>query len=318
MNRPLLAPTRPYLRRPVPKPFDLRRKPPYPPNPQRDRCPRERSVTVCISIACDCFHSPMVPKFILIADQMISTVTSSTQVGIKIRWLSKGWYVMYAGTDVSMVETIIAKAQNSLAARPTIARASEVSQEMRNAYQVTREQKVRDAYLSSFHWDINQFLQDGRRLLGEANFTNLLFQIEQFDLGCSFLVCGFDSQNATNPMFFEVDNPGVATPQMATGHAAIGSGAPNAISYLDWRGQSWSLSLEESVYNGVAAKALAEKAIGVGPETSTIGLILERGQESGRPLTAGDLQPIRDIWSNEEANVRPPNIKERVAIILGL
>jgi 20S proteasome alpha/beta subunit len=76
--------------------------------------------------------------------------------------------------------------------------------------------------------------------------------MEQFDLECSFLVCGFDNQPRQTPILFRVENPGIVTPcAVNSGYAAIGSGGYSALTYLDWRSQSWATPLEESLYNGL-------------------------------------------------------------------
>jgi len=302
--------------KPLPrKPVDFHRRPPYPSRPHKP-AKQEEPVTVCIAISCDCYQGPaVIPKFVLIADRMLSTVTSSTQVGIKIRGLATGWYAMFAGNDVSMVENIGNTAASALAktGAPT---SLEVSQEMRKAYQYNRRKQIRDLYLSTYDWEIDYFLQHGRGLLGDADFSSLRYQIDQFDLNCSFLVCGFNNPQSVTPMIFGVSNPGVATPQMLTGYSAIGSGASNALSYLDWRKQSWSTSLWDSLYNGIAAKSLAETALGVGAGTTA--LIYERGANSARYLTSEEITDIKQMWSLEEANVRPIDLKARIFRILKL
>ena len=56
-------------------------------------------MTVCLGIACDGSTSNENPKFVLVTDQMVSTVTSSS-LSRKIWKLSESWYVMLAGNDV--------------------------------------------------------------------------------------------------------------------------------------------------------------------------------------------------------------------------
>jgi hypothetical protein len=325
MNSPVKRPTRPIFRRvnpqrqlkrePVRKRVDFRHLPPYPRKPPN--CLREdQPVTVCIALGCDISEaagSP--PKLILVTDQMVSTVVSSAEISSKIRFLSPGWYVMFAGNDVTSVDVIIGKTKALLADIPE-PKSGRLIAKLREAYQSTRRTRINDSILSSYNWDIDKFMTDGRRLLGPSEFSSRLYQIEQFSLDCSFLVAGFHSDTATHPTLFRIDNPGVLTAEVLTGYAAIGTGATRALAYLDWRHQSWRLSLQESVYNAIAAKSLAESALGVGPGTSA--MIFERGQPRARSLNNEEISAIKRLWENEEACLRPANLKDRVGEILGL
>jgi 20S proteasome alpha/beta subunit len=221
---------------------------------------------------------------------------------------------MFAGMDVSSAENVINKARHLLkgSAQPT---SLEISQRMREAYQSTRRTRIEDTLLSSCRWDIDYFLKNGRRLLGQAEFSSRLYQVEQFDLGCSFLLCGFFPEDADAPLLFQVDNPGFVTPQTLTGYAAIGSGSTNSLAYLDWREQTWALSMEQSLYNCIAAKSLGESALGVG--AGTTGLVLTRGNPDPRNLKRREIEAIKEIWSKEEAAIRPLNVRDRVSRILG-
>jgi hypothetical protein len=219
---------------------------------------------------------------------------------------------MFAGNDVSWAENVITVARQSLAMVPHPT-SLDVSQKLREAYQTNRTTKIKDLFLSSYGWDLNCFMQYGRALLGQTQFDNLLYQVNQFDLGFSLLVGGFLDVDASQPMFFQIDNPGAVTPVMLTGYVAIGTGKTSALSYLDWKHQTWHLSLQESLYNGIAAKSLAESDLAVGPGTSV--LIVERSGDH-RFLVPDEIQQIKDIWLNEEASIRPPNLEQRVAAIL--
>jgi len=298
-------------------PFDIRRRPPYPRILPKSKL-REKLVSVCIAIGCDARTQN--PKYILIADMSLSTVTSSTQYGVKFLPLGKGWFAMFAGQDVSLAPDIIADAARALArtrAENPGVNSKQVSEAIKNSYQTFRRTRITDLYLSSYQWTLEYFLQNGLSLLGSSDFTSLRYQIDQYDLQCSFLVCGFDNDKTKSPKLFQIDNPGYLTPRTITGgYAAIGSGASNAVSYLDWRKQSTLTSLAISVYNGIAAKSLAESALGVGPGTAVV--ICEKGRERWRILSDDERNGIKDIWLNEEAKVRPRNMESRLNKILGL
>ncbi len=312
MSRPLKLPKRkirpsfpPHLDRYMKYlyPYEVNTLPwrPYPP------------LTVCIAIACDCTVNPQGnPKLVLVTDKMVSMDISSSE-GLKIRPLGSGWSAMLAGNDVSMATPIIGTTRAKLQDSKDYSD-SGVAGAIVDVYQQYRRQQIRHTFLSSFGWTLDEFLARGRASFPEGHYLNLLYEIERFDLGCQFLVSGFRSKEALIPSMFFVNNPGVIIPDELTGYSAIGTGASNAISYLDRREQRAWLPLAESVYNGVAAKVLAEKALGVGTKTTV--LIMERGIEEPTWVEDEQIEAIKEIWNKEEADIRPNNLKTRVSKIL--
>jgi 20S proteasome alpha/beta subunit len=222
---------------------------------------------------------------------------------------------MVAGNDVTEAFDVLLAAKREIE-NLTSCTLLEVTNVVKRAYQSKRTARLEDTYLSAYRLDMNSFIQNGRNLLGDSAFEQTKFQMDQFDFGFTCLVCGFRDVNANFPLFFEVTNPGVVFSRTVPGYyAAIGSGAPNALTYLDWRKQTRETPLSRAVYNGIAAKSMSESALGVGKET--VGLVIERATDfPTTTLTTKQIADIRNIWQSEEADVRPARLQSRVSEIL--
>lgn len=287
---------------------------PYPRTIKEQR--RGGKMTACIAISCDCNQPKVPPKFVLVTDGMVSTVLSSTQEAFKVRQLCNGWYTAYSGDNTGWVDEITRLVYGILEPQiqPTI---GNVEYAMAEAYQHVRRKLITDQFLSTYEWKLAEFLQKGRQKLGDSGFAQLRSEIDRVDLGCEFLVCGFDTQQKEEPILFHVMNPGVVTPyDNASGYAAIGSGGPSATAYLDWRRQKSTTPVGESLYNGIAAKCFAEAAgaLGVGPKTDVV--IVEQHADNPRRLSDAEVKSIEEIYQREEAGIRPANIDERIYTIL--
>jgi len=295
------------------RPFDIRPLPPYPRKPPKPT-PQEKDVTVCLAIACDSFAKDTNPKLVLITDQMVSTVTSSS-LSRKMWKLLDSWHVMLAGSDITLVSNVLATSYDSIS-KVQSPGPQDVSHAIKTAYQSRRKTQLEDLYLKAYELDMKTFIEEGRKKLGGSMFEQMKFQMDQYDLGFTLLVCGFPNVTASFPVFFEVNNPGVVSPRTVPGnYAGIGTGAPNALSYLDWKKQSQTTPLSETVYNGIVAKALAESALGVSKETMVT--IVERAASfPHKTLDEKHVQDIRRMWEIEEASARPINLQSRVTEIL--
>lgn len=297
-------------------PFDIRKRRPYPRRADQLEVNKEEEVTVCIAIACDCLKSEISPKLIMIADQMVSSGASSS-LSKKIGQIADSWFAMIAGNDVSEAANVMAWASKDIK-QITDKTTYNVSQAVKEAYRRRRTTLLEEHYLAPYNWDMGLFLKDGRKALGGSLFERTKFVMDEFDLGFTLLVCGFESTNSRVPVFFEINNPGTVTARTFPGnYVGIGSGHPNAMAYLDWRKQHRSATQAESVYNAISAKAMSESALGVGKETSVMVVECADGFPVNH-LYPQRILAIRKIWENEEANVRPKNLEERVTEVLNL
>lgn len=269
-------------------------------------------MTVCIAIACEAGTNSEKPKLVLVMDTMLSWDISSSEVTLKSSRLRKNWHAMFAGMDVSLVDVVMGHARTDLKELQE-ANDTAIARVMVNSYQEVRRKQIEDIYLSSFSWTIEKFLRDGKKLLQPSQHAYLFDKIQRFDLNCAFLVSGF-SPKAKAQTIFHVENPGVLRPAQPKGYAAIGTGAINALGYLERREQASWVTLPTSIYNGIAAKCLAEKALGVGKETVVI--VTEKGEEQAKFVRAETVNEIRRMWEIEESPIRPQNLEQRITKLL--
>jgi 20S proteasome alpha/beta subunit len=176
-----------------------------------------------------------------------------------------------------------------------------------------RKKQIENQILSSFGWKMEDFLRAGRKHLPLSHFSSLVTEIQNFDLGCQFILAGFREEKSEEPEIFVIENPGVDTPRDMVGFACIGAGTSNAEAYLTWREQGRHEDLWETVYNGIAAKALSEKAIGVGRQTE---VVIVPNAKKHEFLHERTIEGIRKIWEEEECHYRPEKLKERVETII--
>jgi hypothetical protein len=302
------APRDYFRRRPVivyvPTPVDLRPTTRYAPRPKWG----VDQVTVCIAAICESGS-----KIVLVSDRMLSTVSTSTEIGLKVRKLHQDWYAMFSGDDISQVEMVQGAA--NLAKKESVT-ALDAVHAMRAAYQTVRRQQIQDNFLSTFKWDVDKFLSQGKNKIPAAEYSNLWYKIETFDLGCQFLVAGFSrkpTSSRPSAVIFEVVNPGVVRPCTAVGWGVIGSGYPNAWAHLARRKQASYLSLARTLYYSISAKRLAESALGVGRETSVFIM-----SPDGEHTWVGDskVRKICQMWDEEESEIVPADLDERIPEIL--
>lgn len=185
---------------------------------------------------------------------------------------------------------------------------------MLNSYQYVSRKFAEDKFLSPFNLKLKDFVQ-GRHKIREPQYSQLFSRIQNHDLGCEFLIGGFSAQGQDRtPTIMHIHHPGILSPNGLVGFAVIGSGSTNAFAYLARQDQVPFKSFEISLYNGIAAKNLAEKAMGVGPRT------LVYVAQLGKPLrriTQEKVKEITDIWIAEERDIRPKNLNKRIADIVG-
>jgi hypothetical protein len=89
-------------------------------------------------------------------------------------------------------------------------------------------------------------------------------RIDEFEMDCAFLVCGFDQNNS--PFILDLEPPGTATSFFTTGFHAIGSGWDKAISRLLFSEHKRTHPVHRAVYDLFDAKAGAEMSAFVGYE----------------------------------------------------
>ena len=214
----------------------------------------------------------------------------STDGVLKEQPIHREWGILIAGNDMAQAPPVIDEAKRRLRGKSGDLRT--VRTAFRSAYQSCRREVMTDRLLSSFDMTIDDFKKRGRSQLPPALYVDLAFQIKNFNLGCTFLVYGFDDDSF--PHLFTIRNPGHIESYDRPGFWAIGAGASSALSMLALLKQNSERSmLDETIYNVLAAKFSSESASDVGPETW---LWIKKFNCIGFSNSPGMEKEIREQW----------------------
>jgi hypothetical protein len=116
--------------------------------------------------------------------------------------------------------------------------------------------------------------------------------VKDFEMDCSFLLCGFDAKN--QPFILDLEPPGIVTNFFSTGFHAIGSGWDKAVARLLFSEHKRTNPIHRAVYDLFDAKANAEMSAGVGYEWDVKVL------HAGRIIfdfTDGPKKLIEKVWA---------------------
>jgi len=244
----------------------------------------------------------------MVSDSKISTgVSSGDHVAHKQYPLNRKWCAMIAGDDIAFVEPIIDNVIQRLIDRPeSQLTVGSVSNEFTQAYQEVRRQHAVDRVLSTFGLSMDEFLKQGRTIFG-STFREIKNELDRTDLGCEFLVAGFDQNGVGN--IFTVSNPGISRNRTSVGYWAIGSGAYTALSAMLFHSVNWQDSAASVMYHVLEAKFMAESADGVGKHT-----LLNISGADGPPtaLTEAGIENIRKVWAQSGRPRVPPGVLEGI------
>ncbi len=247
------------------------------------------------------------PFVVVAADTRLSFGgTYSLEGVVKNKSFHRDWSAMIAGNDISQALPVIERATKVLRGRSGDVEV--VRRGFKRAYAQCREELITDTFLTSFDMTLTQFKRYGREQLNSEIHADFSFRIKNFDLGCTFLIHGFDDEG--EPHIFTVSNPGTVDTYDKPGFWAIGAGKNSAISMLAALGQhSERHSLYETIYNVLAAKYISEGASDVGKETWMF--VHQRGSSAFMHKPKME-EEVRKIW---EKKGRPTTNSEAVRVI---
>src|SRR6185437_12935594 len=154
-------------------------------------------VTTCIAAIVNPFwvgdNGDKGPFVVVASDTRLSFDGLYSLEGIvKNKAFHRDWSAMIAGSDISQAIPVIEHATKILRGRS--GKADVVRRGFKKAYAEYRQEVIADRLLSSFDMTVPQFKRSGKKLLNAEVHADLSFQISVFNLGCSFLIHGFDDE----------------------------------------------------------------------------------------------------------------------------
>lgn len=264
----------------------------------------ERKLTVCI--AANANHGEYL---VCAADTMVASGIATTDpMATKIH-LFNGWAIMLSGT-LGQVDALVDSLEREITNE-----ADNEPKTIRNLLEKVHKEEIGSwsagRWLSPFGLDMPTFLSSGKSL-PESVQSDLSRNIAQGADGydAEIMVCGWGSNaeklarqgtSKLYPCIFSVDYRGIQLHKTA-GLYACGSGSAAAMSTLYFHDCGPGNSLSAVIYSVAAAKFMAEKTLGVGPNTAMI--VLKRtGGFIGIP--SDQVRLIRQEWEEHGAPRKP-------------
>lgn len=302
--KPFLCPRRGLF----PKPpyrrnlFDLAEKRQYPRTPRPLN--RGLDLTICIAAICENGHN-----IVSASDMKLSsTYFSADYLTQKVHKVYRNWWVLFAGniTDCNLIlrevyDELITSTKEQLSFR-------EIRDVFRHAYHSQLRMRREDQVLSPYGMTLKDFKKDGLRAFGEkifGEFNQKLEAVNSTNFVAQFLVFGFISGRGH---VFSVDFPGYVQDHRKPGFHAIGTGAYEALSMLNFRGFNIQTDLPQAVYEVCASKFTAEAASDVGEYTQ----VTVTKPDAGLVVDAHLIDSIRLAWDERVKHVPEPKIIEQI------
>lgn len=219
-------------------------------------------MTTCIADVCGNGRA-----IALAADKALGLGHVESSSGEKIIHLHPNWRVLYAGRDTAPALPIVEKAAAIL--KDTKPTTLEVAVAMTKAWKEVRDERSEAKILKGRPgWTLERFYEEGKDHFPQQDYARLTDAIESQELDLELLIAGFDDQGRAALMSMEGAEPSI--PERRTGYWAIGSGAPNAMTFLTWRRASTTTPVRAALAHVVEAKYYGELAPGNSEETDVI------------------------------------------------
>lgn len=203
------------------------------------------------------------------------------------------WYVTFAGDPsrfqslMNRIREVLGDVKGKRLALSTVTNAIEI------AYTSELRRLIEGEVLSPFGLTRDQFVQKGKKYLGEGRFQEVFDRIDRMDLGVELLVAGLDGYAQTQ--LFSVSVRGVISPAPVPYHA-IGAGAFAALGTLYPLAHfPMAPMIGEAVYRACAAKFAAENVPSVGSETHA--MIVSPISHTWTLVT--EVERLREVWKTK-------------------
>ncbi len=224
-------------------------------------------MTIAMAVVVDNDH------IVTVTDRLVSfsgDVIQGMESVLKARRVGPHWGILFAASnaDLAMPMTNIVLRQMNAQRVDANFSIEEVQNRFKRAYQELFNAEFSAHVLSRYRFDdVEEFRREGRLQLGDEKFLEIARDLESYDLGLTVIGYGHDTTSA--PHVFKVVNPGRIVDNDLYGLAVAGAGQFIAMGALA-PDISIVRPFESTLYKLVRAKVLAERASGVGKETTIL------------------------------------------------
>ena len=244
---------------------------------------------------------------VTVSDKMLSSsvdlVQATDNATLKTRKISDDWGIMFSGNGELFIPFV---AQSSREMGGVKHDFFDLKTILQSVYKTTRECSFFDANISRLGYkSLEEFRSRGLRELGRAMFSDIMGDMNRYDLGIDFIVYGYDTQRSAH--ICSLENPGVLKDCGLGGYIAVGSGQYMATAALSRKPLPNIPSAV--IYRVLGAKFAAETAAGVGKSTTVL-----ISNPAGRvvQLSNSVIQNLRNIWERELSTPDPEDALQEI------
>jgi hypothetical protein len=225
-------------------------------------------MTCCVAALCDDRKT-----LILIADKMIGNWTIQSELNIsKILPIEDGWWLLYAGEDISPVFDIIDNMKGLISKKcrdhkPPIADKKAIpvgiiADSLRESYEAKRIGDAATLHLGPIGWTLEDFNLTGHVSL--PDFLEIKGKLASHSLTIELIVGGFSSGQGYLFVLSPAQYGAIPKRCDVPGFGSIGSGSSGALYMLYYRELSYKAKARRALYYAMEAKLFGEQSPGVG------------------------------------------------------
>lgn len=207
------------------------------------------------------------------SDWRIENSSSGAEIQDKLYWIGDEWAVLIAGTLTRAFELVDTYAEylRSLKNRKIKITDTTIFEHVKRP-PILQKYKIANEYVGALlGMTYKDFLTNGKQILPERQFEEIIADIQRLDLGCQLLLCSFI--DGAQRIYKVCDDCSV---EASEHFAVIGSGSDIAESVLFQRDHEGDLPLSHALYDVYEAARLGSKAPGVGNQHAISVLIPPR------------------------------------------
>lgn len=234
------------------------------------------AMTTCVAVNCG-NHKALV----FCADKQLGLGHVHNILGNKIRQIHPNWRLMFAGGDTQPIFDIIDRIKSKLVGKNGAVLAKPTTQQVRLVVQAAWAEELNfrtqaKIFSKRKGWTLERFFNEGKDHFLPSDTASLIEAIEREQFDLEIIVAGFDEQSRPEILCGGGYSEGVLN--RVSGYAAIGSGGPNALTFLSWRETTPTTPIRGAIAHAVEAKLNGELAPEVSEETDVV-ILLPDGTE---------------------------------------